>query len=393
MLENVYFKYPPALICLCLFACSQTDESATTVTIVDSVREVVSHAPEPLPPPWNLIEELSIGVDYGDEDYMLRRPWALTVLDNGTIVILDSNPLQLRLYDSDGLSLTAFGEPGDGPGDLVFSGSNGTTMRPAGNNSFEILSNWPIRAQTWNVTGSLEDIQTMPDDHPFLQGRRPRIKWFIGSSLFGVVNDYQRLDSGETEVTTYLLLSDLVGTKYDTLFTFQSYSDMPPMAGMAQASMDYTPEDSYMMTKDGRIYYSKMTEDWIQVIDPESHKIIMRFHWQHEPDAIPESLIQKYTEQFGSSLAEGATWLREHVYMIYLAEGPDDEIWVQRTGEPDQDGLYPTDVFRDNGIYRGRLLLPFQPRLQFIKGRYLYAISSTEEGAPTLVRYRLEPAK
>ena len=392
MYENVHLKFSPALICLFLVACSDVDDSATTVTMVDSVREVVSHAPEPLPAPWILIEELSIGVDYGDEDYMLRRPWALMVLDNETIVILDSNPLQLRLFDSDGLSLTAFGKSGDGPGDLVFSGSNGTTMRPASNNSFEILSNWPIRAQTWNVSGSLEDIKTMPSDHPFLLGSRPRIKWFIGSNLFGVVHDYQRLDSGETEVTTYLLLSNLVGTKCDTIFTFQSYLDMPTSAGMAQASMDYTPDDAYMMTKDGRIYYSMMTEDWIQEIDPENNKIIMRFHWEHEPDAIPESLIKKSTEQFGSTLGEGAAWLREHVYMIYLAEGPDGEIWVQRTGEPDQDGFYPTDVFRNDGFYRGRLFLPFQPRLQFIKGRYLYAFSTTEEGAPTMVRYRLEPA-
>lgn len=376
--------------CLGVAACSSTDGSHTTVTIKDSVREVVSHAPEPLPPPWRLIEEMSIGIDYGDEEYMLRRPLGLTVLEDGTIVVLDSNPLQLRLYDRDGHYIRAFGTPGSGPGDLAFSGSLATTFRPAGNGQFEIISGWPFRAQTWTTYGSLEEILTMPDNHPFLSGPRPRVLSFIEEDLFGVFNLYERLESGELIATTHLLMSDFSGSKCDTLLTFEGEYAMPPMAGMAQAAMGYTPEDAYLTTTAGRIFFSRLDEDWIHEVDPDRRRILMRFRWEHEADSIPQSLVENFTEQMGKSIGEGAAWLRENVYLFRLVEGPEEEIWVQRTGEPVQDGIYPTDIFRSDGIYRGRLQLPFAPRLRYIDGRIVYAISTTEGGGPTIVRYRLE---
>lgn len=380
------------IACLGVAACSSTDGSHTTVTITDSVREVVSHAPAPLPPPWRLIEELSIGIDYGDEEYMLRRPWGLTVLEDGTIVVFDSNPLQLRLYNQDGHHIRSFGTPGSGPGDLAFSGSLSTTFRPAGNGRFEIISGWPLRAQTWTVEGSLEEIRTMSDKHPFLSGRRPRVLRFIGSDLFGVFNYYERLESGESAVTTQLLMSDFTGSKCDTLLTLEYELSMPIMAGMAQAAMDYTPEDTYLVTTAGRIFLSRLTEDWIHEVDPDRRRIQMRFRREHEADAIPQSLVEKFTEQMGSSIGEGAAWLRENVFLIRLVEGPEGEVWVQRTGEPVQVGIYPTDIFRSDGTYRGRLLLPFESRLQWLDGRTLHAIGNTEGGAPTIVRYRLEEA-
>ncbi len=377
----------------CVYACTNSGESDISISMNGSVKEVVSHSPEPLPAPWHLIPELSIGIDYGDENYMLRGPWGVTVLENGTCVILDSSPLQLRLYDPEGVFLREFGRSGRGPDDLIFSGPFSTTLRPAGADRFELWSNWPLRMQTWTIEGSLEDIQTMPDDHLFLKGRRPRVLRLLGSDIFGTFDYYERLESGELMSTSYLLISDWNGTRCDTLSTVKgSYDEMTPEAGMAQAAMDYTPENAYLVTRAGRIYLSKLTEDWVQEVDPHGRGVRLRFRWEHEPDAIPETLVEEFTRNLGKSVGEGAAWLREHVYLIYLAEGPQGEIWVQRTGEPDEQGVYPTDVFSNDGTYRGRLLLPFAARLQFIDGRRLYAIGSTDGGAPTLVRYRLEPA-
>jgi len=390
MIPPERFRILIAVASLSVAACTSADESVTTITITDSVKEVVSHAPEPLPPPWLLIEELSIGIDYGNEEYMLRRPLGVIALEDGMIVVLDSNPLQLKLYDQNGRHIRSFGSPGSGPGDLNYSGARATTFRTAGPGRFEIISGWPLRAQIWSATGTLEEIRTMPEDHPFLSGRRSWVLMFIGSDLFGVSNLFERLESGETIVTTHLLMSDFIGSKCDTLLTIEYEYSMPVMAGMAQAAMDYAPDDTYLVTTAGRIYFSRLTEDWIHEVDRNSRRIGMRFHWIHEADTIPLSLVEKFTEQMGRGLGEGITWLRENVYMIWLTEGPDEEIWVQRTGEPVQDNVYPTDVFGMDGMYRGRLLLPFEPRLRYMDGRTVYAVGTTEGGAPTIVRYRCE---
>ena len=75
----------------------------------DGVQEVVSRARRPLPPPWRLVEDLVIGVEYGDEEYMIRGPRDFTVLEDGTIVILDDRPVQFRVYSGEGAFIRAFG--------------------------------------------------------------------------------------------------------------------------------------------------------------------------------------------------------------------------------------------------------------------------------------------
>ncbi|MFC1529127.1 hypothetical protein ACFL6R_00240 [Gemmatimonadota bacterium] len=374
-------------------ACSTAENVYISETMDGEVRVVVSRAPEPLPAPWKLDEEAVIGVDYGDEAYMLRRPWSVAVMENGTHIVLDSSPLQLRLYDAEGAFIREFGQPGDGPGDLDFRGLYASTLITDGSESFEYITRWPPRNQTWSVDGHLIEEVSLPGTHPFVQGSRPRKFKPFRSGFLGVINLYERLESGGYDLTNHLIQSDWNGSYTDTLVTITGFLDMPPMAGMAQASMDYTPEDQYLFTSRGQIYYSNMTEDWIHEYDPDRKSEILRFRWEHDPDAIPESLITEYRDQFGEQLAEGLTWMKERVFLIYLAEGPDGEIWVQRTGSADDEGLYTTDIFRSDGVYRGRIHLPFEPRSQLVRGRSLYAIGSTEGGAPAVIRYRLSPVR
>ncbi|MFC1628008.1 hypothetical protein ACFL3H_02695 [Gemmatimonadota bacterium] len=374
-------------------ACSTTENANISETMDGVVRVVVSHAPEPLQAPWKLDEEVAIGVDYGDEAYMLRNPWGIAVMENGTHVVLDSNPLQLRLYDPEGAFIREFGQPGDGPGDLEFRGSYISTLIADGTDRFEYITRWPPRIQIWSIEGRLIKEESLPGTHPFVQGSRPRKFKPFRSGFLGVINLYERQENGPTLTQTYLIQSDWKGSYTDTLASITGSIDMPPIAGMAQASMDYTPEDQYLFTSTGQIYYSGMTEDWIREFDPERGSEIMRFRWEHDADAIPESMVTEYRDRFGEQLAEGIAWMRERVFMIYLAEGPEGEIWVQRTGSADDEGLYTTDIFHSDGVYRGRMRLPFSVSSQVVRGKRLYAISSTEGGAPALIRYRLTPAQ
>ena len=374
-----------------LIGCSGTESDQEIRTGGDGVREVVSTAETPPPPPWHVVEELVIGVEYGDENYMLRRPLGFAAMDGGEIVVFDSNPLQLRVFDENGSYLTSFGQPGQGPADLQFSGSHRTTLRAADTSSLELWSGWPCRRQHWGIDGRLISVHSLPDDHPFLESRSPGMFRPVGNRTLGVFNEYRRLDNGVTETVEHLVFSDWEGTYADTLVTLTERLEMSQAAGMAQAVSDHTPREQYLLTTDGRLYYSAMTEDWIREYDPDSGREIFRFRWVHEPDAIPESMVEDYGRQFGKTIGEGAAWLRQNIYLLYLAEGPAGEIWVQRTGDSNEEGLWITDAFGRDGRFRGRMALPFPPRLQKLHGDHLYAIGWNGD-APALIRYRLEPA-
>lgn len=383
------------LLTVLLPACSGTQPDSLQVIEregPDGVKEVVSITEEPPPAPWILTEDLVIGVEYGDEDYMLRGPWGLTVLQDGTIILLDSRPLQFRLYDSRGRFITACGREGDGPDDLRYRGSNLSSLRSSGAGEFEYWSRWPIWRQTWNVEGHLISIQTLPDNHPILKTGRPWVLQPFDSGFVTIYENFRYLDADEVQPVTHVVVRDWGGTVADTIATIETeVFSMPMSASMAQAESDYTPSDVYLVTSTGGVYFSGLLEDWIRVYGPPDGREIMRYKWEHEPDAIPQSLIERYREREIDDMVEGYQWLRDNVYLIHLVEGPEGEVWVQRTGEPDLDGLWPTDVFSESGVYRGRLLLPFAPRQMKVHGDYLYAVGRNGE-APALIRYRLKPA-
>lgn len=370
----------------------------------DGVQEIVSRARRPLPPPWRLIEELVIGVEYGDDDYMIRAPRNFTVLDNGTIVLLDDNPMQLRVYDRDGTYLRSFGQTGQGPTDLQIPWRvEATTLMPAGADRFEIRTGWPIRKQTWDIRGELISVETMRDDHPLRRGIGPHWVEISGQKLFSHVRNTRREVQEELITTSVFTVSDWAGTRLDTLRT-QEHTPFPIGVNWYREFGGPASFDHILCTNDGRVYVNDREQDWVWEIDPETGKELRRFRWEHENDSYTDHSMDNPNPDAVERVKEGFEFLKETTSIMRLAEGPDGEVWVQRIewmngGGPltlihDYDeGTWPTDVFSSDGEYRGRMMLPYEPWRQLVIGDRIYAIGSIGDGVPAIIKYRLEPAR
>jgi hypothetical protein len=70
------------------------------------------------------IEDLSIGVEEGEEDYMFSYPVAVNSDSKGNIYVLDYQECLIKKYDSSGVFMMRFGREGQGPGEF----SNPSTM-------------------------------------------------------------------------------------------------------------------------------------------------------------------------------------------------------------------------------------------------------------------------
>jgi hypothetical protein len=155
-----------------------------------------------------------------------------------------------------------------------------------------------------------------------------------------------------------------------------------------QIGLDYAflLNDNVLITQDNRCYISSWLEDWITEIDLLRSVPVSRFRWVHESDSIPESakesIVMAFDESGQEPLAEGLTWLQERVSLLGIAEGPDGQILVQRTGEP-VDDQWPTDTFSADGEYLGRVMLPVEPRTTVVRGRQLFGIG-TKQGIPVI---------
>jgi len=67
---------------------------------------------------YNLVEELSIGEEKGEEPYILNQPIDLKVDDEGNIYVLDWGDTRIQVYNSQGKYLRTIGRKGQGPGEF-----------------------------------------------------------------------------------------------------------------------------------------------------------------------------------------------------------------------------------------------------------------------------------
>ena len=98
--------------------------SQESVSVTDSagVRIVESTAPAwPAGGGWSVGTEplVTIGEVSGDPDYLLERVSHALRLQDGTIVIADRGPTELRLFDAAGVFIRSLGGRGEGPGEFA----------------------------------------------------------------------------------------------------------------------------------------------------------------------------------------------------------------------------------------------------------------------------------
>ncbi len=375
-------------ILLIASACTTARDPEKLVTRslgADGVLEVVSHVPEPLPAPWILEPDLLIGVEYGEDAYMLRGPASYAILDDGTHVVLDSTPSQIRIYDPDGTFVCEIGQPGSGPTDLprvAFSAN----ITPVRGDSFDVWRrSTQTRIQRWTSSGEFVSVTSISQDHSL----RGRIEHWDGSRLYG--RHYGARRSG-VSTPFHLVRTNRVGTLVDTLH-YLDMARVPVTCFMIEAEMGWSILGTPLLTTDGRLCITVPYEDWVRVFDSSSGKETVRFRWEHTPDVVADTLITHYEGQraMGMDMEAGAQWLHENLSAVGLAEAPNGEIWVQRTPVRAPIGTWTMDVFSREGIYRGRMEVPCPPESLRPFGDFLYGIGQNGD-APALIRYRLVSA-
>ncbi len=382
-----------------LSSCASSDPNVIDRIGDDGVHEVISTAPAPLPAPHQLREEMVIGVEYGEQGEMLRQPLDYTMLEDGTYVILDGNPLQIRLYDHDGVFIREFGQQGQGPADLrQHRPAQASGVKPIGDSGeFEVWAGWPVFRQRWNLRGEMISATTMPEDHPF-RNRRPnffsRGETFYALSMLG-----RPLREGIIERDTFIITADWSGSQHDTLLTFNSPL-MPDNLGLFIEVTGFYPLNRILPTSTGHLYVTSIEDDWVRELDSDSGDELLRFRWEHAPDSFDGARLETFRDgNLDSGINDGLAWFRERVSIMFIAEGPEGEIWVQRKQRFPRLGrvsvltfpgeeTWSTDVFSPDGEYLGRMQLPYAPRYQKMLQGQVHAIVLREGGAPTLIRYR-----
>lgn len=105
-----------------LLSCAEGTTPSPSVEARDSagVRIVETAAGPPAPLGWQVSDSpaVRIGTAAGAAEYELFRASSGTILEDGTVVVVNGGTHELRYFDASGRFLRAIGGEGDGPGEL-----------------------------------------------------------------------------------------------------------------------------------------------------------------------------------------------------------------------------------------------------------------------------------
>jgi hypothetical protein len=323
-----------------------------------------------MPTTLKLTEDLCIGKETKDENYMFSRLGSIQVDDDGNIYVLDTKEILVKVYDKNGKHLRTFGKKGQGPGEfqsalrMYMAEREKLTFLDTGNKRFSYYSlNGECLKETscgkWNLNGAKADSK---------------------GSIYG-----ETLSIGLEGVKQKLL-------KFDP--QFNQVSELADLeVKMKPPSVNPMPARFFfMVAKEDNLIWAISSIYELNVINSKGEKIkkiVKDYNSVKITDAEKEKLIK---ERYGDSLLQDIKleWPKNYLPLYYFAL--DDRGWIYvSTHEKDVKGNIYFDVFDAEGRYIARFSHPEGEILFAVKKNKAYfLVEESKEGIPLVKRYSMD---
>ena len=371
-----------------MFSCKkEKSEWLGSIEEVDGVT-LVKNPEEPQYADYEIefLEDLSIGVEEGEEEYMLYRPNAVDADTEGNIYILDSGAVKVRKYNPAGTHLMDLSRKGQGPGELEYpfafclDAQNRVSIVDI--RRIEVLDQNGVYQRTIKFDFSISQI-TADDRGQLILGYQN-----YNETAGGEVSEFGRIarfDPVSNDLTDFYIQERMTfrAVQRDDL-----YFEFPYFVRWDRDS-------------DGNIYAGTATDYTIHVYSPEG-KLRMRFSRDIDPLPVESGIKKKVIEQLGGSelpdreVSEAQDYRKylEH-YAVFntISVDEEDRIWVENyyprvIGQTRKFSTF--DVFSPDGkfLFTARIDLYTGPRLIFKNG-YIYTLALDESGFRRAVRLKM----
>jgi hypothetical protein len=371
---------------LILFSSCWRQESSLQGTIeeVDGVT-IVKNPAKPLKPELQILfeEDLTIGVEEGDGNYMFGNQVFVNTDDDGNIYVTDWDRTAMKKFDSDGNFLQSIGRPGQGPGEFQdisevrFDNEGNIYLYDAKNRRISYLTkdgNYlksitvPIFFERV-VINSMGFYVARSADNVELKGSK---KW---DYFYGLFDDNFNL------VTEFLRLPQESDAKSSSNSPAQIIADY--LSGIA-----FQPNINYVLDRNDLLYFGYAEAYEIKVYSPDGTllKIIQRdFEPQEISGKDKESFEQNQSELLDVKMPAG-----EEKKVFELVEYPKykpayerfalmENGWIFVVVESVSGGKTLVDIFGKDGEYLGQFETDISTDwLSFNNGK-AYAVATIDD--------------
>lgn len=349
-----------------------------------------------------LVEEVSIGVLEGAEEYQFGSITDLAVDDSGGVYVFDSQAPALRYYDSAGSYVRTVGGEGPGPGEyldtslgLAVRHSDGRLlMRDPRNMRLNVYNPDGTYSDSWRIQSGLYTFNaTVVDtaDHMYLKilTDNPEPNMPLPVALLHLNAEGEIVDTLEPPI----LANE--PTEPGGSFIRSKAWAYSPLGGFVAGVTDsyeinhYRPDGTVMrIAREAtpvRLHPEEKAEyqagrDWI--IERQGQLMTS------EPPPIPDVKPIFRSLLIGD---DGSIWV------LRYAEAMKDES-IEIPAEPDPNAppvitwrepvMY--DVFDPDGVFLGPVVVPPRTNLSIIRGTQVWGIRRGEFDEPTVVRFHLD---
>jgi len=347
-----------------IFCGEKESKYPVTIETIDGVKIVTNpDFPRDGTTAYELEEELSIGGDVDDEDYVFHKPYDMKVAADGKIFVLDWGDSTFKIYDNDGKYIRTIGGRGQGPGE------------------FEGLVFFSI-----GTDGNVYVQDSMNQRMAVLDGQGEYISGFRieGGLPYGIATDqnnyvYSGIQFQDDEVRKLRILRfNAAGEEITDYGLFQLVQ--PVITKRTQDTVSsmmsrHAATTVWAVDKEGKLYAGYGDKYEISVYDPEGN-LFLKFGREFT------TVENKYADKLGQPDKVGVFNVINRRWLF----DESNNIWVEMFIKDDPEEIV-YDVFSPEGVYIKQIRVKYRIN-QFFGGK-AYCFVRDEVGFVSVKRFKL----
>jgi len=338
---------------------------------------------------FSLKEDLALGKKERNEKHMFYLLTDMDADSHGNIYVLDSEDVNIKVYDKKGRFSKVISRKGQGPGQL----SNPIDIYVDDKDLLYVCDSGNNRISIFNEQG---DFVRSINFNEYSAGK------IIGINPLGGI--ILRVDKTSLESSMSFITRTYFINMYSDRFDFKKnlYSVSVPIMqhfrkgekGIA-LSIPYQKELCWTLDSSGNVYIGESQTYEIQVFSPLG-KQIRRIEKEYEQSKVSKPDIENYVkDQFQFDKKERTFWsttikqkLRfpEHKPVFKKFFFAEDRLFVLRSENGNKERLF-FDIFDSEGRYSWKMRLKIRPWTW--KNNKIYSVEKDEDGYHVVKRYKV----
>ncbi len=336
---------------------------------------------------WQVVEEVRIGSDTGDDALLLGRISSFDVDAQGWIYALDGQTQAIHVFNSDGILVHTVGGEGTGPGEFERA------------NALDLSAN----GQVWVMEMQKGRLTFLDSTGNYLKGAR------IGSTGW----DYRPYPGGMDPLGRYNAAVvvevmddyDLALARFDQDFIPLDTIPIPERAepheqfelvtdggGMMATSIPFRGSFVWRFSSSGH-FWTLLTDKYELAEITASGETLRRVSLDHDPIPVTPADLEEVGENLSWFTRQGGKidWSKiPDTKPVTSSFFCDDEgnLWVRRLTESPEDEGYLFDLFDVDGRFLGAIRLSFSLEsnpVPIVRNGMLYGITTDELGAENII--------